>query len=164
MAKRILLWIEDNPIKEHLELMQYLAKNKGFEFDHFAGVTALRSALEDLENNSDEVIIQGIILDLMIYGANNLADFGYPEVSWIDSADVGEYLLKYVFRNTNPRQKVLEKLKLHEKPVLILTAKSETRLEKFKRYGERIELSHKHKFDRDSIELKKQIRNWINAL
>ncbi|TXI27851.1 MAG: hypothetical protein E6Q60_08715 [Nitrosomonas oligotropha] len=161
MAEKILLWIEDNPTKNHYELIQKTARKKGVELKHVSGAGALRSVLEDLEDNNEEIVIQGIILDLMIYGTNNLADFGYPEVSWTDAANVGEYLLKYVFRNINPRQKELEKFKLLEKPVLILTVKSEVRQEDFKNYGEKIELSHK--YDLDSADLNKQIRDWINA-
>lgn len=162
MAEKILLWIEDNPKKDHYELIQKTAQKKGIELKHVSGATALRSVLEDLEESSEVIIIQGIILDLMIYGANNLADFDYPEVTWLDAANVGEYLLKYVFRNSSPRQKELEKLKLPEKPVLILTVKSETRQEDFKKYGEKIELSHK--YDPDGVDLNKRIRDWINAI
>jgi hypothetical protein len=162
MAEKILLWIEDNPTKDHYELIQKTARKKGIELKHVSGAAALRSVLEDLEDNSEKIIIQGIILDLMIYGTNNLADFGYPEVSWADAANAGEYLLKYVFRKTDPRQKGLEKLKLSEKPVLILTVKSETRQEDFMEYGKKIELNHK--YDLDSADLNKRIRDWINAI
>ena len=161
MAKKILLWVEDNPSKEHYGLIQKTAQNKGLEFVSAIGVAPLQSTLEKLADE-DEVIIKGIILDLMIYGTNSLADFGYPEVEWKDAPDVGEYLLKYVFRNMKPRQEELTKLKLPDKPVLILTVKSETREEDFKKYGERIELAHK--YDLDGVDLNKRIRDWINAL
>jgi hypothetical protein len=161
MTKKVLLWVEDNLNKVFRELIQKTAQNKGLEFVPISGVSALRNQLEEFADQ-DNIVIKGIILDLMIYGADSLADFGYPDVLWNDAADVGEYLLKYVFRNNNPEQDDLAKLMLPEKPVLILTVKPDSREEDFYKYGERITLAHK--YDLDEKDVKKQIRDWINAI
>lgn len=160
MASKILLWVEDNATQAH-DIIQTTAIKRGLELRRAVGVSHLESVLEDIASNED--IIQGIILDLMIHGADSLADFGYPEVSFShgNAAQVGEYLLKYVFRNLEPRQQSFSKLKLYTKPVLILTVKSETRVEDFQTYGQLIELAHKYEGDAETDKL---LRNWISHI
>ena len=161
MTKKVLLWIEDNPSRSHRELIQSTVIKRGLALEIVKGVSSLQRILENFSKTED-VIIHGVILDLMIHGADSLADFGYPEVSWNSPADVGEYLLQYVFRNIQPKQQALAQLQLHEKPILILTVKSETREEDFLVHGKSIELAHK--YDLSGVDLDKQIRDWINKI
>lgn len=159
--KKVLLWIEDNSSKELRELIQKPAEKKELILVHVNGVQILHDELEKLTNDED-VIVKGIILDLMIYGTNNLSSFGYYDVEWEDAADAGEYLLKYVLRNENPKQEYLTKLELHKVPIQILTVKSETSSEDFIKYGEKIELAHK--YDEDEQDLGEVLTNWINGI
>ena len=162
MTKKILLWVEDNPSETHLQLIETTAKKRGLILKHVGGDLILHKALLDF-SSEDDVVIQGIILDLMIYGADSLSDFGYSDVNLEDASNVGEFLLKYVFRNTEPKQEKLAKLELPKKPVLILTVKSETKKDDFKEYGEQIELVHKYELD-DNVDLDKVVRGWINQI
>jgi hypothetical protein len=161
MTKKILLWVEDNPSKKHRQLIQMTTENRGLDLEQVEGVSTLHNTLINLTKQKD-IVIQGIILDLMIYGADSLQDFGYPTVTWEDASDVGKYLLTYVFRNSTPEQQALAILELLNKPVLILTVKSETRIDDFKIFGNSIELVHKYSLD--DADSDKSIRDWINKI
>jgi hypothetical protein len=161
MVNKVLLWVDDNSGK-YREIIVTTAKNRGLDLKIAVGVSHLESMLEQIVK--EKTIIQGIILDLMIHGADSLADFGFPEVTFShgDAGDVGKYLLKYVFRELNPRLSTLLELELHLKPVLILTVKSNTRIEDFKEYGDSILLAQK--YDLPHAPTEKLLRNWINNI
>jgi hypothetical protein len=162
--RKILLWIDDNPSDEYRDLIQETANNKGLEVLTITGVSALQQELENLDanNNNTKIDIRGIILDLMIHGADSLSDFGFSEVKWSDDGNAGKFLLEYVIRNKELTDENLNSLELYNKKMLILTVKSDAQLEDFEKYGENIVLIHK--YEQSDVDQEKYIRNWINEL
>ena len=102
---------------------------------------------------------------MMLYGCDDLSAFDYSEVkiSRATSINMGELLLKYVFRNTMKDDKNIWWDNLtKDVPVLILSVRPDLNPYQFKDYGEKIDIIHKYEYERDSW--KDNVINWIKRL
>lgn len=159
----VILWVEDNPEDNLLEFIVLTIKKTGCEPVSVKGVSQLANELNTLREEKKK--IRGIILDMMLYGCDDLSAFDYSEVqiSRATSINMGELLLKYVFRNTMKDDKDIWWDNLtKDVPVLILSVRPDLNPYQFKDYGEKIDIIHKYEYERDSW--KDDVINWIKRL
>lgn len=159
----VILWVEDSPEDSLLDFIEPTIKRKGCEPVLAKGASQLAYALDEIK--SKEQKLKGIILDMMLYGSDDLSAFSYPEVkiSRATSINMGELLLKYVFRNTLDDGKDIWWKDLTENtPVLILSVRPDLSDYQFHLYGQNIDIIHKYDNEQVQDKWKEDVIIWIN--
>lgn len=157
-SKKTIIWLEDNPQEATLQFIQkHIAEqHQDIRLRKAKGVAFLKKHLGEASKEKEEII--GVILDMLIYGSNDLSPFNMNHISWDeDTPNVGEVILEHIFRNEHHP----ELMYLSELPVLILTVKQNITKKKLSRF---IKVCVIHKYDDSDSDWSKKVTEWIDKL
>ena len=115
MAKNKILWLEDEP-ETIVDLIDFCEK-QGFEVDVISNLPGFADTLKESSAN-----IALIILDIMIFGINDLSVIGKPQILTEDGYEAGWRILEYFLR---PKDSFYKDI-----PVLIVSVKLLTKRQK----------------------------------
>nr|VFK31493.1 MAG: hypothetical protein BECKMB1821I_GA0114274_102410 [Candidatus Kentron sp. MB]VFK75534.1 MAG: hypothetical protein BECKMB1821H_GA0114242_10259 [Candidatus Kentron sp. MB] len=144
-----ILWVEDNPDVSLLQFIPEQVEKRNADLLIAQGVMQLRRILDEPD---DVRRIKGIILDIMLYGASDLAVFGRENIKLGNGDETGIRLIENVFRDKNGEFKALA-----EVPILVLTTKPMVSQSDFEKYRKiQVEKKHDRTYDWES-----RVTSWI---